>query len=230
MSEMKTIVVTGGTGGLGTAVVARLAREYRTVVLYNRVDGFEALRNALGSPGNLDGVQADLTDDVGVAAAIGDVATRHGGLYALVHLAGGFAAGTVEESGREVWEQMLSLNLLGAVGAFRAVIPHLRASGGGRIVTVASEAALTKPVGVAAYTVSKSALCALVELTAKELAGSGITVNAIAPGSMATPAMKSSGANGLIPLDRVVETIAFLVSDAAANVTGAIVPLRSEQS
>jgi len=226
MSGMKTIVVTGGTGGLGTAVVARLATEYRTVVLYNRVDGYEALRTALGAPAAVDGVQADLTDDAGVAAAIGEAASRHGGIHALVHLAGGFAAGSVEETGRPVWEQMISLNLLAAVGAFRAVIPHLRASGGGRIVTVASEAALAKPAGVAAYTVSKSALCTLVELTAKELAGSGITVNAVAPGSLATPAMKGSGATGLIPLDRVAETIAFLLGDGAANVSGAIVPLR----
>jgi len=228
MSEMKTIVVTGGTGGLGTVVTARLVSEYRTVVLYNSVEGYEALRAALGAPAALDGVQADLTDDAGVAAAIGDAATRHGGVYALVHLAGGFAAGTVEGTERAVWEQMLSLNLLAAAGAFRAVIPHLRANGGGRIVTVASEAALAKPAGVAAYAVSKSALCTLVELTAKELTGSGITVNAVAPGSLATPVMKGSGAKGLIPLDRVAETIAFLLGDGAANVSGAIVPLRAE--
>ncbi|MFA6957309.1 MAG: SDR family NAD(P)-dependent oxidoreductase [Thermoanaerobaculia bacterium] len=227
MSEMKTIVVTGGTGGLGAAVVARLLGDYRTVVLYNRVEGYEALRARLGAPAELAGVKADLTDDAGVAAAIGKIAASTGGLYALVHLAGGFASGTVEGTERGVWDQILSLNLLAAVFAFRAAIPHLRANGSGRIVAVASEAALAKPAGMAAYTVSKSALCTLVELTAKELAGTGITVNAIAPGSLATPAMKGSGASGLIPLERVAETIAFLVGDGAANVSGAVVPLRA---
>jgi len=227
MSEAKTIVITGGTGGLGTAVVAHLLGDYRCVVLYNRIEGFETLRNALGSPGTLGGVRADLTDDASVDTAIAEAAGRHGGLYGLVHLAGGFALGTVEESGPDLWQQMLSLNLLSAASAFRAVMPHLRAGKCGRIVAVASEAAFAKPAGVAAYAVSKSALCTLVEITAKELRGSGITANAVAPGSLATPAMKKEGMTGLIPLERVAETIAFLLGDGAANVTGAIIPLHA---
>ena len=228
MSERKTIVVTGGTGGLGTVVVARLLRDFRCVVLYNRVEGFETLRAAVGNPSTLDGVRADLTDEPSVIAAVGETAKKHGRIFALVHLAGGFALGTIEESGADVWQRMLSLNLLSAARAFRAAIPHLRANGGGRIVVVASEAAIAKPAGVAAYAVSKSALCTLVELAAEELHGTGITANAVAPGSLATPAMLESGASSLIPLERVAETIAFLLSDAAASITGAVIPLRAE--
>ena len=207
---MKTIVVTGGTGGLGTTVVSRLSREYRCVVLYRGTP-----------PAGVTGVQADLLDEASVRAAF----EQTGGIYALVHLAGGFAPGDVASTALDTWTQMLSLNATAAFLAIREALPRLTRPG--RIVAVSSISSVDRAKGVAAYTVSKAALNALVETTALETRGSGITVNAILPESMATPAMLASmDASELVPLDRVAETIAFLLSGAAANISGALIPLR----
>lgn len=207
---MKTIVITGGTGGLGTTVTARLSRDYRCIVLYRGQ-----------APDGVEGLQADLLEESSVRGAF----ERAGELYALVHLAGGFAAGDVASTSFETWTQMLSLNTTAAFLAIRQALPRLTRPG--RIVAVSSISSTHRAAGVAAYTVSKAALNTLVETTALELKGSGITVNAILPDSMATPAMlQSMDASKLVPLDRVAETIAFLLSDAAASISGALIPLR----
>lgn len=209
-APMKTILLTGGTGGLGTEVVSRLSRDYRCVVLYRGTP-----------PPGVAGVAADLLDESSVRAAFEDV----GEIYALVHLAGGFAAGDVASTSFETWTQMLSLNTTAAFLAFREALPRLTKPG--RIVAVSSISSIDRGKGVAAYTVSKAALNAIVETTALETRGTGITVNAILPDSMATPAMlQSMEASKLVPLDLVAETIAFLLSEAAASISGALIPLR----
>jgi len=207
---MRTVLVTGGTGGLGTTVVARLARDYRCIVLYRGTP-----------PKDVEGIHADLSDEASVRAAF----EQAGEFYALVHLAGGFAPGEVASTPTETWTQMLSLNTTAAFLAIRESLPRLTKPG--RIVAVSSLSSIKRDKGVAAYTVSKAALNALIELTAAEQRGSGITVNAILPDSMATPAMlESMEASKLVPLDRVAETIAFLLSDEAASISGALLPLR----
>lgn len=211
---MKTVLVTGGTGGLGTAVVKRLASEYRCVVLYHGQESFDALREIVA----VDGVAADVSNEADVTRAIAST----GELYALVHLVGGFAMG----DDAAAWSKMISLNLTAAANVMRAAIPSL--TRGGRIVAISSSATLDRPAGLAAYVVSKSALNALVEVLAVELKPRAITVNALLPDSLGTPAMKSQGgAAKLVPIDRVAETIAWLLSDAAANVSGALIPLRA---
>lgn len=205
---MKTLLITGGTGGLGTHVVDRLRRDYRCVVL---------ARGA--APEGVESVHGDLADDASIAAAFAQVAP----FYGLVHLAGGFALGSVAETTNETWSQMLALNLTAAFNAARAALPHLTRPG--RIVMVSSEATLAPSAGIAAYLVSKSALNALVDVLAVE--NRDLTVNAVLPASMATPAMRASGMTGLVPLERVSETIAFLLSDAAAGISGARIPIRA---
>ena len=184
---MKTLVITGGTGSLGTVVVPRLARDYRCLT---------PSRPAF-----------DLGDEASVRNTFADA----GAIYGLVHLVGGFAAGAVAETSTEAWAEMLALNLTGAFTAIREALPHLTRPG--RIIAISSIAAIERGPGVAAYAVSKSALHALIEIVAKE--NPGINANVIAPPTL-TPELK----------ERVAETIAFLLSDAAANITGTVVPLR----
>ena len=195
---MKTVIVTGGTGGLGTVVVERLARDYDCVLLG----------------------RDDFATDETLRAAV----AKNGAPYGLVHMAGGYAGGTSPET----WDQMISLNLTLAVRAIRSTLAAMRRDQPGRIVAISSEATITKSAGAAAYVVSKTALNALIEMTAAELAGTPITANALLPGTLDTPASRKAMPDApRVPLERVAETIAFLLSEGAGSVNGALIRLQA---
>lgn len=218
---MRTIVITGATGGLGSEILPFLASSFDCVALYRSESSFHALRDSLG--GALRGVQADLGDPQSVRNALRSAGTP----YALVHLAGGFAPGTLAETDDATWANMLALNLTAAFVVIRETLAVMDRAAAGRIIVISSEAAATKPAGSAAYTVAKSGLNALIEVVAKELRGTAITANALLPSSLDTAAMREVMPRAqLVPLARVGETLAFLLSDAAASVTAALVPLR----
>jgi NAD(P)-dependent dehydrogenase (short-subunit alcohol dehydrogenase family) len=194
---MKTLIVTGGTGGLGTFVVERLSRDYRCVLLSRE----------------------DLAD-------AGRAIDRAGSFYGVVHLVGGFAAGTVSETTPETWAQMIDSNVNVAFTVIRGALRKMERPG--RIVAISSIASIEKSKGVAAYVVSKNALNTLIEVTAKEVAGTGITANALLPDTLDTLANQQSMPKARrVPLDRVADAIAFLLSDGAANINGALIPLRA---
>jgi NAD(P)-dependent dehydrogenase (short-subunit alcohol dehydrogenase family) len=198
---MRTVVITGGTGGLGTAVVQLLERDYRCVVLGHR--------------------DVDLTEESSVRRAFENI----GEIYGLVHLVGGFAPGRIADTSLETWTWMLALNATTAFLASREALAHMTRPG--RIVAVSSIATQTPSAGSAAYFIAKSALNALVQMIALESRGSGITANAVLPDAMATPAMlREMDASQLVPLERVSETIAFLLSDAAAGISGTLISIR----
>jgi NAD(P)-dependent dehydrogenase (short-subunit alcohol dehydrogenase family) len=199
---MRTLVITGGTGGLGTEVVHRLSRDYTCIVLGR--------------------AQVDLTSEDSVRKAFDDI----GEIYGLVHLVGGWAGGTVRETTLDTWSKMLALNTTAAFLAARGALAHM--TNPGRIVVVSSIATLNVSGGSAAYTIAKSALNTLVQVLAAEERANGVTANAVLPDSMATPAMlKTTDASKLVPLERVSETIAFLLSDAAVGTSGTLIPIRA---
>ncbi|HXG57701.1 MAG TPA: SDR family NAD(P)-dependent oxidoreductase [Thermoanaerobaculia bacterium] len=216
------LIVTGATGGLGPAVVSRLLVEYVCVILHRGGRGFAELNERVGPSDRLTGVAADLSSEASIREAVSKI---EGPVYGLVHLAGGFAPGSVEETSFETWSKMLALNTTAAFLTIRETLPRM--SRPGRIVAISAEASIAPSPGITAYSVSKVALNALIQLLALELRGSGITVNAIAPAAMATAAMTSQGETSkLVPLEQVAETIAFLLSDAAAGISGAVIPVR----
>lgn len=199
LRAMRTLIITGGTGGLGSEVVPRLQRDYRCVLL----------------------TREDLADEASVNRAVENAAP----FYGLVHLVGGFAAGSVAETSIATWSQMIKGNLEVAFLVVRAALKSMQRPG--RIVAIGSAASVEKPAGIAAYTVAKSALNTLIEVAAAETRGSGITVNALLPTALDTPAMRGEMDRArLVPLARVAESIAFLLSDDAASITGALIPLR----
>lgn len=200
---MKKLIITGGTGGLGETVVARLQREYECILLRHR--------------------DVDLHDAASVRAALAKIDEPYG----LVHMAGGYAGGSVSETDDATWQQMIGLNLTSSFNVIRETLARMRRDQPGRIIAISSEATKTKPKSAAAYAISKTGLNTLVELTAKELAGTGITANALLPGTLATAAMRKEMPDAkLVPLDRVAESIVFLLSDAAASINGALIPLQ----
>jgi NAD(P)-dependent dehydrogenase (short-subunit alcohol dehydrogenase family) len=199
----KTLIITGGTGGLGTPVVERLSRDYECVLLRHG--------------------EVDLANEQSIREALARYTP-----YGLVHMAGGYAGGAVSETSTDDWQRMIGLNLTGSFLVIREALARMRRDAPGRIVAVSSEATLTKFAGAAAYTISKTGLNMLIELTAAELAGTSITVNAILPGTLDTAASRAAMPEARrVPLDRVADTIAFLLSDAAASVSGALIRLRA---
>lgn len=225
MTARRHLLITGGTGGLGTEVVRRLLREYDCTVLYREEPGFTALAKEVGAD-RLTGVAADLADADAVNAAV-SAAQKSAPLYGLVHLAGGFAAGKLIDTADDAFDAMLDVNLRAALHVIRAFAATFSGTSG-RIVAISSEATLTKGAGTVAYTVSKSALNALVEVAAAELREHGVTVNAIAPSSLDTPAMRRvMDRNQLVPLHRVSDAIAWFLSDAASGTSGVILPMRA---
>jgi 3-oxoacyl-[acyl-carrier protein] reductase len=152
--------------------------------------------------------------------SITDISQLTEPVYGVVLLAGAFEMGSSVED----FAKMIDANLLSAV---RVVEPmRSRIEDGGRIIAISSAAALTKPARMAAYVASKAALNGYIESLARELQPRHITVNALLPTALATPAMRQSMSHiALVPLDRVSETIAFLLRDEAQAVTGQLIVL-----
>jgi NAD(P)-dependent dehydrogenase (short-subunit alcohol dehydrogenase family) len=224
----KTLIITGGTGGLGTAVVSRLVRDYRCVVLYHGEHGFASLRNMVADSDMLEGIAANLTDEESVAMAVRQAGDRHGAIYGVVHLAGGFAMDPISRTTMQSWSGMIDLNATSAFIVIREALARMDRTAGGRIIAISSEATSTKDASAAAYTIAKTTLNTLIELTARELRGSGITANALLPSTLDTPASRTAMPDvARVPLEHVVETIVFLLSPAGGSVNGALIPLQA---
>jgi NAD(P)-dependent dehydrogenase (short-subunit alcohol dehydrogenase family) len=216
----KSVVVTGGFGALGRATVrAFLEAGWRVAA----VDLGEAPE---GTP---DGVLAiggvDLADLDSARAAMGKAAATHGGLHALVNVAGGFRWQTLEDGDLSGWSALHRMNVTTAATASKAALPALKASGSGAIVNVAAAAARRAAAGMGAYAASKAGVLRLTESLAEELKDQGVRVNAVLPTIIDTPANRADmpGADfsrWVQPAD-LAATLLFLASDASRAITGA---------
>jgi len=225
----RVAVVTGGTGALGQSIVLRFLHDGAAVeVPWIVPEEWEALRSCAGDgAARLHGARVDGTDESAFAAFVADVFGRQRRLDVLVNTVGGFAGGDLASTSLAEWRRMLDLNLTSAVIGCRAVLPAMRAARSGRIVNVASRAVVPPLGGFIAYTVSKSAVIALTQALAQEERPHGITVNAVLPSTMDTPAnrraMPDADRSGWVSTDAVADVIAYLSSDGAAAVSGACV-------
>ena len=219
----KVIVVTGALGALGRVVVeTALARGARVA----GVDHAASHAAATAQRIELGGV--DLSDPAQAKKAIDTAAAHFGRLDALVNIAGGFTYETVADGDIKSWQRMHALNLLTALNASHAAIPHLAKSQGGRIVNIGAMGAMQAGAGMGPYAASKAGVHRLTEALAAEHKGK-ITVNAVLPSTIDTPANradmpKSDFSKWVTPLE-LAEVILFLVSDAASAVTGALIPV-----
>jgi NAD(P)-dependent dehydrogenase (short-subunit alcohol dehydrogenase family) len=222
-------IVTGGTGALGQAVVLRLLGDGMTVCVPFVVDHEdEALRGRVQAGADrLLTRRADVADAGAMNTFVETVRREHGRIDALVAGVGGFAGGGLLDTDRDTWDRMLAINLTSTFTAARAVVPHMASAGRGRVVAVASRAVLPPAPGFIAYTVAKAGVIAFVQALAGEMRGRGVTVNAVLPSTMDTAAnraaMPDADRSGWVPVESVASTIAFLLSDGAAHVTGALV-------
>jgi NAD(P)-dependent dehydrogenase (short-subunit alcohol dehydrogenase family) len=157
------------------------------------------------------------------------VIERHGRVDALVNAVGGFAGGELVSTSMAEWNRMLALNLNTAMLGCRAVLPAMIRARRGRIVNIASRAVVPPQGGFIAYTVSKAAVITLTQALAQEVRAHGITVNAVLPSTMDTPAnrraMPDADRSAWVTTEAVALVVAFLASDAAEAVSGAAVPV-----
>jgi NAD(P)-dependent dehydrogenase (short-subunit alcohol dehydrogenase family) len=222
-------LVTGGTGGLGRAVVSELLDAGATVVTTWMVDRErEAIEGELGAHERLHLVEANLLED-GAQVAV-DAAAEHGPLVALVNLVGGFSqGGPWHEGSPEELEKMLALNLTTAVNACRAAAPAMIAGSGGAIVCVGTRAALEPFGGGGAYAVSKAAVLALVRSLDADYRDEGIRANAIIPSVIDTPAnresMPDADFESWVQPAEIARVIRFLCSDDSSPISGAEIPV-----
>lgn len=233
-SASNTALVTGGTGGLGRAVVARfLADGFKVSVPYRSETEWSALSKAhpeAVQSGALLGFVADVTEESAMADAATKAAAAMGGIRVLAHIAGGYRGGVnVENVEANDVRTMIDSNLTSAFWAAKHVIPHAKKSGAGRLLFVSSRGATVYYPGAAAYAAAKIGLHALVGTLAKELLTDGVTANAVLPSTIDTAATraampKAKFENWVRP-EQIAALLAFLASDAASAVSGALIPI-----
>ena len=219
----KVIVVTGALGALGRVVVDQaLARGAGVASVDHAPTQVPATKNQI----ELGGI--DLTDAAAAKKAIDAAAAHFGRLDVLINIAGGFAFETVAEGDPKTWQRMYALNVATALNASRAAIPHLVASGAGRIVNVGALGALQAGAGMGPYAASKAGVHRLTEALAAEYKGR-ITVNAVLPSIIDTSANRASMPKAdftkWVAPKELADVILFLASDAASAVTGALLPV-----
>ena len=227
-SEPRMVLITGAAGHLGRAVAARFAQAGDRLLLVDRQA--EALEAAFGSGGAHQLVAVDLLDSAGSLSALGAALQRAGRVEVVCHLAGGFRMGeAVHETTDHGWALMVDLNARSLVNVARAVVPHLIAQGGGKIVTVGAFAAQKGQARMGAYCASKSALIRLTEAMSAELKEHGINVNCVLPTLIDTAdnraAMPEDDPARWVSPQALAEVIAFLGSEAARAVHGAALPV-----
>lgn len=216
-----SVLITGGFGALGTAVAKHLVSAGHRVACMD-------LRGERGDqgPGSLDIGGIDLTDVQAVSGALRSVLDVHGGLDVLVNLAGGFAWQTIEQGKEQLWSDMFRCNVLSTVTITAASLDELKKSRAGRIVNVGAGAALKAAAGMGAYAASKSGVHRFTEALAEELAGTQVTVNAILPTIIDTPAnradMPEADFSTWVSPQAIAEVIDFFISDASRSITGAL--------
>jgi len=215
-----SVLVTGANGGLGTAVCQAFLDSGATVIGVARV---------WKEPPPFPMISADVGTAEGCEKMVAQ-ALQRGPLDALVHLVGGFSGGSpLTETSDQTWDGMMNLNLRTAFCAMRAALRPMTAAGRGRIVAIGSRVAVEPSPNFAAYAVSKAALVALVRNVAAEGKKSGITANIVLTSTIDTPqnrkAMPDADFTKWVTPQSVARLMVWLASDAAADTSGAVIPI-----
>ena len=223
---MRTVIITGGTGALGRAVVRVFLDAGDRVVVPWIAKGERDEVEQLWEADRVTLIEADIAEVSGAAR----VANGLESIDVLVNTAGGFAGGSpVDETDLEVWDDMFRINVRTAVAMTQAVLSRMRGQGRGVILNVASRAAFDQPPGLSAYNAAKAAVAVLTRTLQKEVADLEIRVNAVVPTTIDTPANRQAMPDADFALwtapERIASVLLWLASDAAASVRGGLIPV-----
>ena len=237
----RSAVITGGGGGVGQALALRLAESGARVAILDL--SAEAARGTVAAVREAGGtaiaLACDVSDPVSVDEATQAVVAEWGSPHLLCNAAGMQVYGRTEDFPVETWLKIIGVNLTGTFLVCRALLPHL-AKEGGAVVNVASLAGLVGLPYDAAYCASKGGLIQLTRSLAKEFSDRKVRVNAVAPGGVKTAMLDipfpengdpgvlqtiPSAVNGVCEPETIADVIAFLLSDEAAHITGAVLPV-----
>jgi NAD(P)-dependent dehydrogenase (short-subunit alcohol dehydrogenase family) len=234
MTELagRVALVTGGTGALGQAVTLRFLADGATVAVPYAVEKEREQLTQRAAAADRQRLILEPADVIDVKAMTGfteEVVAARGKIDVLVAGVGGFAGGSLLETDLDTWKRMLDLNLTSAFSVARAVVPVMERARYGRVVIVASRAVVPPAGGFIAYTVAKAGVIAFTQALSQEVRTLGITVNAVLPSTMDTPAnraaMPDSDRKGWVPVEAVAEAIAVLARDASAHITGTLLAI-----
>jgi NAD(P)-dependent dehydrogenase (short-subunit alcohol dehydrogenase family) len=228
----RTVIVTGAAGNLGRAVAQAFRSAGAHLVLVDRVPGrLQGLYpDLVDSPDHYLAAPVDLLDPGAVDKMVHEALARFDHVDVLANTAGGYRAGSpVHETTLDAWDFLLDLNARTALIVSQAVIPAMIGQGQGKIIHVASRAALKGGSRMAAYSVSKSAVLRLTESASAELKRRGINVNCVLPGTIDTPqnreAMPNADHSRWVQPEAIADVMLFLASDASRAIHGASIPV-----
>ncbi|MDZ7591177.1 MAG: 3-hydroxybutyrate dehydrogenase [Rubrivivax sp.] len=253
MPQRRTALVTGSTSGIGLAIANELASRGMNVVLNGFGDSveIEALRTNLAAAHSVDVLYdgADMSSQEAIEAMMQRATHHFGGIDVLVNNAGIQHVAPVDEFPVDKWNAILAINLTAAFHTTRLALAHMKFNGWGRIVNIASAHALVASPYKSAYVAAKHGIAGFTKTVALEVAEIGITVNAVCPGYVLTPLVEkqipdTAKARGIteeqvkrdvllaaqptkrfVTTEEVAQLVAFLCSDAAASITGAVMPI-----
>lgn len=225
----RNVVITGGTGFLGSAVVSHFLAAGDTVIVTDLREDFSGFVGRLGNPDELYTYTLNGTDPDALGTFASELRDRFGGIQVLVNIVGGFHWAPFAETTPADLNHMLNLNVHTTFLTCQALLPLLQAAPYGRIVNVGARTGLTGGAGVTAYGLAKAAVINFTQSLSQELIASDVTVNAVLPSIIDTPPNRSSMPDAtfsdwVAPAD-LAAVITFLASESARAVRGAAIPV-----